>query len=188
MAVFLLLDVVLTVFEDASGYEVHSDENQQKCKVLLLGNYRKLTQEDIPVKYLKISDHLDMLGVTLKATFTATRAANGDATQKKYSNAVNPWMSGRFMPLTDRSWSINTYAMSKVWYKSHCVPLRQADINHIDKTTRKWLYADSFLKPADIIKTRSKYTGGLNIFHVKSKSIATFIKSFLETALSEKYL
>ena len=188
MAEFLLLDMCLTVFEEASGCRVHRDENQQKCKVLLLGNWKKIKQEDIPVKYLKISDHLDMLGVTLKATFTTTRAANGDTVQKKCSDTINPWRIGRFMPLTDRGWSINTFALSKVWNKAHSVPFRQADLNHINKTIRNWLYSDLFLKPADIIKTRRKDEGGLNIFHVKSKSIATFIKSFIETAHSSKFI
>lgn len=122
------------------------------------------------------------------STFTQTRKVNGDKTQKKYSDTVNPWRVGRFMPITERGWSLNTYALSKVWYKSHCVPLRAADVNAINGTTRKWLYADQLVKPADLVKYRSKEDGGLGLFHVKCKSTATLIKSFLETAANSEYI
>lgn len=188
MVEFLLLDAILALFEAASGCQVHRDPQQDKCKILLLGNWKRLQQADIPVEYLKISEFLDMLGLTLKSSFTQTRKVNGEVIQKKYSDTINPWKVGRFMPLVERSWSLNTYALSKVWYKSHCVPLRTADINFINTTTRKWLYADLLVKPADIIKHRDKQNGGLGVFHVKCKSVATLIKSFLETAENPRYI
>ena len=163
MAEFLLLDMILSVFEAASGCQVHRDPGQDKCKVLLLGNWKHLKQEDIPVNYLRISEFLDMLGVTIMATFTQTRKVNGDKLQKKYSDTVNPWRVGRFMPITERGWSLNTYALSKVWYKSHCVPLRAADVNSINGTTRKWLYTDQLVKPMDLNKYKSKDDGGLGL-------------------------
>ena len=128
-----------------------------------------------------------MLGLQLKATYCQTRKINGEKTQKKFTDTVNPWRIGRFMPLNERSWSLNTYGLSKVWFKSHCVSLRAADINSINTAARKWLFADLFIKPADRIKYRSKDSGGLGLFHVKSKSTATLIKSFLETAANPKF-
>ena len=53
MAEFLLLNMVLTIFEGASGCQVHRDPDQDKCKVLLVGKWRNLEQKDIPVNYLK---------------------------------------------------------------------------------------------------------------------------------------
>ena len=185
---FLLLDFALTIFEAASGCAVHRDVNQDKCKVLLLGNWKRLQQEDIPVRYLKISDCMDMLGLTLMSTFTTTRKANGDIIKKKYSDKVNPWRAGRFMPINERSHSINTYALSRVWYKAHCIPLRIEDINHINATTRKWLLADLLVKPSNLVCHRKKENGGLNLTHVKSKCLATLIKSFIETASNPKYI
>ena len=37
MAEFILLDMVLAMFEAASGCQVHRDLGQDKCKILLLG-------------------------------------------------------------------------------------------------------------------------------------------------------
>ena len=185
---FSLLDRGLTLFEAASGCQVHRDVNQDKCKVLLLGNWRRLNQEDIPVPYLRLSEYLDMLGLTLMATFTQTRKANGDILVTKVKNIFGGWRAGRFMPMTDRGWSINTYGLSKVWYRTHCVDLRQSDINNINKSVRQYLFADQLEVPMEIVRYRSKVSGGLNIFHVKSKASATLIKSLLETGSASGFI
>ena len=69
---------------------------------------------DIPCAYMTLSDHLDMVGVTLMASWTKTRKANGDALQAKVDNTIRPWKAGKFMPVTQRGWSINSFALSKV--------------------------------------------------------------------------
>ena len=53
-------------------------------------------QEDIPVNYVMISDHLDMVGVELRATNTQTRMANGDELVTRLKNKVGLWQSGKF--------------------------------------------------------------------------------------------
>ena len=62
MAEFVMVDNIVAEFEAASGCAIHRDPTMDKCKVLLLGGWARLRQEDIPVPYIKISDHLDMLG------------------------------------------------------------------------------------------------------------------------------
>ena len=76
---FILVDNASLLFERASGCQLHRDPNSGKVKLLPLGRWRgTLQMEDLPVKYIKISDHLDMLGVTLKSTFMQTKKVNGD--------------------------------------------------------------------------------------------------------------
>ena len=65
MEEFVLVDNIVGVFEAASGCQIHRDPTQDKCKVLLLGGWKRLEQADIPVDYIRISDHLDMLGLSL---------------------------------------------------------------------------------------------------------------------------
>ena len=68
MAEFLLVDRAMWLFEESSGCKLHRDPTAGKCKFLALGRWRgTLTQEDLPCNFFSISDHLDMLGVTLKA-------------------------------------------------------------------------------------------------------------------------
>ena len=76
MQEFLLVDKAMSLFEQASGCKLHRDPTNKKCKFLPLGKWRKtLTQEDIPCNYMTISDHLEMVGVELRATWAQTRKA-----------------------------------------------------------------------------------------------------------------
>ena len=81
MEEFSLVNTASALFEAASGCQLHRDPSSQKCKFLPLGRWRKsLQQEDLPpaCQYLILSDHLDMVGVQLHATWTQTRKANCD--------------------------------------------------------------------------------------------------------------
>jgi hypothetical protein len=73
MQEFVLVDRAMSLFEKSSGCKMHRDPTAGKCKFLALGRWRgTLNQEDLPCNFFSLSDHLDMLGVTLKATHTAT--------------------------------------------------------------------------------------------------------------------
>ena len=139
----LLVDKASAMFEAASGCILHRDPASQKCKLLPLGKWRtSLKQEHLPpsCNYMAISDHLDMVGVELRSTWTQTRKANGDILQNRITSTINPWKSGKFMPLTSRPWSINSFALSKVWFKCSSVDLRVADLNTIASSVKSWLY------------------------------------------------
>ena len=124
MEEFMVVDRSLSLFEKASGCKVHRDPSSMKCKFLPLGRWRStLQQEDIPCNYMTLADHLDMVGVTLKATWTQTRKINGDALKQRVDNTVKPWKAGKFMPITQRGWSLNSFALFKVWFRTRCVNL-----------------------------------------------------------------
>ena len=75
MSEFKLVDTASLLFEKASGCELHRDPTSGKVKFLPLGRWRgTLQQEDIPLPYIALSDHLDMLGVVLKATHAQTQS------------------------------------------------------------------------------------------------------------------
>ena len=112
MQEFILVDSASALFERSSGCKLHRNPASGKCKFLPLGRWRgTLTQEDIPLPYMVLSDHLDMVGVELKATITQTRKVNGDTLQAKIKNTIGPWQAERFMPLTQRPWSGLSTAM-----------------------------------------------------------------------------
>jgi hypothetical protein len=188
MAEFLMVDSASALFERSSGCKLHRDPASGKCKFLPLGRWRgTLVQEDIPCPYMVLSDHLDMLGVELKATPTQTRKANGDILQSRVKNTIGPWQAGKFMPLTQRPWSINSYALSKVWYKCNCLDLRAMDINNITSKVKAWLYADQLEKPEEIVLYRPASQGGLGLHHVEFKAKAMLTRSFLETATNPNF-
>ena len=186
----LLVESASAMFEAASGCKLHRDPCSEKCKLLPLGKWRtSLKKEDLPpsCNYFVISDHLDMVGVELRSTWVQTRKANGDILQKRISNTMNPWKSGKFMPLTQRPWSINSFALSKVWFRCHSVDLRVADVTAITSSVKSWLYSDMFEKPSESVMVRPTDYGGLGVLSPKYKALASLIRSFLETAANPKF-
>ena len=76
MQEFKLIDQGSALFEAASGCILHRDPASGKVKFLPLGRWRgTLTQEDLPVPYIALSEHLDMVGVKLKASYLHTRSS-----------------------------------------------------------------------------------------------------------------
>ena len=60
MADFTLVDKACKLFENSSGCRLHRDPASNKCKVMPLGRWiGTLEQENIPLPYLKLTDHLD---------------------------------------------------------------------------------------------------------------------------------
>ena len=188
MSEFTLVDRGSLLFEHASGCILHRDPTSGKVKFLPLGRWKgTLRQEDLPVQYIALSDHLDMIGVELRATSTQTRKANGDILQERVRNVIGPWRAGKFMPLTQRSHSVNTYCFSKVWFKSASIDLRVLDISSITSAAKSWIYADQLEKPEELILYRCRVKGGLNLYNVKLRALAELMKSFLDTANNPKF-
>ena len=150
MEEFILIDRAMALFESASGCKLHRDPSTKKCKFLPLARWRgTLEQEDIPCPYMSLSDHLDMVGVELRATWTQTRKANGDIVQGRVSSTCKQWKTGKFMHLSMRSWSVNQYCPSKVWFKTHSIDMRAMDVNSVTSSVKSWLYADQLVKPEE---------------------------------------
>ena len=91
------------------------------------------------------------------------------------------------MDLTCRPWSINCFALSKVWFKSHTVDLRSLDILRISSLVKSSLFKDQLEKPQEMMLYRGIQQGGLGLQPVKCKVIASFIRTFIETAANTNY-
>ena len=151
---FTVVDSAMKLFEDASGCRLHRDPASKKCKFLPLARWKgTLQQEDIPCAYMTISDHLEMLGVELRSSWVQTRKANGDIMQARVANTIRQWKSGKFMLMNMRSWSLNQYCLSKVWFRTHSVDIRVQDVNKITSLVKSWLYADQLLNPEELVST-----------------------------------
>ena len=93
-------------------------------------------------QFFSLSDHLDFLGVTLKATYPMTRRVNGEALKDRIQKVVGPWRGGRCMCLNMRPHSVNNYAFSKLLYKCNTINPRVEDENFFSKTAKSFIYAD----------------------------------------------
>ena len=124
-----------------------------------------------------------MVGVQLCATPTQTRQVNGNKLQEKVKNTIGPWRGGKFMPLIQRSFSVNTYCTSKLWFRAASINLRENDIKEINSQIRSWIFADQLERPEDIVLYRPRDKGGLGLINVKFKAFAELIRTFLDSAL-----
>ena len=185
---FSLVDYGSSLFEDASGCVLHRNPSSGKVKFLPLGGWKgKLRQEDLPVNYISLSEHLDMIGVTLKSTFMSTRKENGDQLVDRITKTIGPWKGGKFMPLTLRCHSVNTYCLSKLWFKCGTIILRVGNLKKIMSTIKSWVYSDLLIKPSEIVLFKRRSEGGLGLIHVKYRAMAELIKSFIDTAINPKF-
>ena len=135
MSEFSLVERETRLFEAASGTMLHRDPSSGKVKFLRLGRWRgTLQKEDLPsaCQYIALSDFLDMLGLKLFASFKKTRQICGNELQDKFQRTVGVWRL-RFMELTQRPFSCNTYLLPKAWYRCHVMPLRVGDENNLKK-------------------------------------------------------
>ena len=177
-----IIDQGARLFENASGCCLHQDPKSDKCKILLLGGWSDLHQDQIPLDYLKISDHLDMLGVVIYKNHITTRQKNGEIIQQIVKNKTDSWKSGKFLPLSARPYSLNSYVLSKVWYRTACIDVKVGDMEKTTSSMKSWLYQDKLLKPEELLLYLGLKDGGLGLCHLEAKFKASLITSFLQTA------
>ena len=185
---FSLVERVMKIFELSSGCKMHRSKESEKCKFLPLATWRKtLKQGDIPFDFFTLSDHLDFLGVTLKATCAATRTVNGDTLQERVRKTVGPWKGGRFMALNLRPHSVNCFALSKLQYRFNVIDPRVSDIKSFLSQAKSFLYADLLEKPEELILYRDVVDGGLGLYHIQSRAAAALISTFLQTSVNPNF-
>ena len=129
-----------------------------------------------------------MVGVQLKASYIQTRKANCDVLQDKVQNMIRLWKGGKFMHLSLRSSSLNSYCLSKVWFKCPSINLRECDFTKISAAVKSCLFQDQLEKPEDFVLYRHRNKGGLGLIHTQCKSLSFFIRSFMETATNPAFI
>ena len=189
MSEFAIINQAASLFERSSGCLLHRDPIEGKCRVLALGRWRhSLQQEDIGYPFMKLSDSLSMLGVELTPNWQSTRKLNCDYIKAKIKNTIGAWKSGKYMPLVCRPFSLNTYCLSKVWYMTGSIVLRQGDIQDMTSKCKSWCYQDMFLKPSEVSLYREIQQGGLGLLHIESRGKAHLISKFLQTAVNPRFM
>ena len=152
MAEFALVDRAAALFEQSSGNVLHRDPGKGKCNVLLLGRWRgTVTQEDIMLPHFQITNSLAFVGVQLQATWVQTRKENNDQLVSRVKDKLGSWKSRKFMPLVSRPFSVNSYGLSKLWFRAHSVDLRAGDISTVTSLCKSYIYQDMLEKPNELV-------------------------------------
>ena len=112
---------------------------------------------------------------------------NGDIMTKKIKETMDKWKSGRFFPLTSRPWSVNTYALSKLWFRTGCIDIKEGDCKTMSSAIKSWVYQPNLAKPTECLLYCQVSEGGLGLYNNSCRAKANLIKSFLETACGLKF-
>ena len=91
------------------------------------------------------------------------------------------------MPLICRPFSVNSYAISKIWFRTHSVDLRTGDIASITSLCKSYIYQDMLEKPSELVLYRKVDHGGLGLHNIKCKALASLLTTFLQTAASTRF-
>ena len=120
-----------------------------------------------------------MLGVVVMAKYAQTRKRNRDNIVTIVKNIMDRWKMGGFMDLICRPPSINTYALSKIWYKTGCINMREGDVNLITASVKSWLYQPMLAKPSECLLYRKSAEGGRGLDNVGCRARAALTKTFM---------
>ena len=108
---------------------------------------------------------------------------NADVVTEKVKKMSGMWRASCFMALIDRAHAVNCKILSKIWFSTSSIPLRQDDIRHINAAIRSWILQDQIShRLSNLIMYRGIEDGGLGLLHVQSRSEAHLIRTFLEMA------
>ena len=183
---FFTVDSCLKLFESASGCKFHRNPLTQKCKVTLFGPWKqKFNQENIPLPFLQVTDHLDILGVSIYENWRKTQKENGSKIVNKVNRVADKWKGGRFYDYLLRPHIVNTYLYSNVWYAASVVDFQLGHLDEIQKKGNHYVHADCFLKPQNVANYLPRNQMGLGIVHIRTKTLALFIKNLLLEAQSD---
>ena len=103
----------------------------------------------------------------LTASWQSTRKVNTDDMQNRVHSCIGAWKTGKFMSLVSRPFSLNTYCLSKVWFRSSSVDMREGDLTNITSKIKSYCYQDLLQKPSEGTLFRRVQDSGLGLQHVK---------------------
>ena len=188
MQEFYIVIHACTLLERAGGVKLHRSLHRDKVRFLALGRWKgTLQQEDIPFPFIKLSEQLDFIGVTLTATFMQTRRLNCEVIEKRVCDTVNAWRGGKFMSIVERGHSVNTYAFSKAVFRCSSIPLRAETEARVHGVARVWMMQDCYEKPAATVLHRAPEDGGLGLYSMRSRALAMLLRTFCELACNPSF-
>ena len=65
----------------------------------------------------------------IKSAYMQTHKVNRDELMEKMKSIIEGWKNGRFMPLTQKTWSVNSYIHPTVWYRYHLIHMREVNFS-----------------------------------------------------------
>ena len=107
---------------------------------------------------------------------------NGEIIKKIVKNKMDNWKVGKFVPLTSRTLSVNTYCLSKLWYRTSSIDILIGDCKNMTSSVKSWIYQPMIRKPYENLLYRTCQGGGLGMFNIYFRAQANLVRKNLRTA------
>ena len=137
---------------------------------------------------MRLTGSLAMVGVELTTCWMRTRQVNCEELRSRVQKTVGSWRSGKFNPLVVRPYSLNSYCLSKLWFKTSSLDLRASDVTFLHARAKSYIYQDLLQNPSELVLFRPAGEGGLGLQHVQCKARAHLIATFLQTAANPRFV
>ena len=138
---FFIVDSCLKFFELSSGCKFHRNPTTQKCKITLFGSWkRRFKQDNIPLQFLQITDHLEISSVKLYENWRTSQRENGLKIVQKIKLVADRWKGGRFYDFLLRPHNVNTYLFSNIWYVASVIDLQLGHLDDIQKKGNQYIF------------------------------------------------
>ena len=96
-----------------------------------MGKWARWGPTDSPLDYMKVVDHINLLGVKLARTTNKTRDLTGADLVSSVQSKINHFKSGRHSALVLKPHLANVYLLSKISHKAAAVHLKSTDVQKL---------------------------------------------------------
>ena len=152
-----------------------------------MGKWARWGPTDSPLDYMKVVDHINLLGVKLARTTNRTRELTGADLVSSVQSKINHFKAGRHSALVLKPHLANVYLLSKISHKAAAVHLKSTDVQKLQHAIKSWVSQELLRKPKELLLYRSKEDGGLGLVNVKARAMANLTRTFLQSVLSSTY-
>ena len=166
----LLVDNIFTKFENLSGTVL----NRSKCKIMGLGGWKG--RVDWPLPWLEPVDSIKIYGVNFCPTIPETSLLSWQKCKEGFNNCLNSWKARSLPFLSQKTFVLKSFALSKLWYLAQVLPVPKAVITDFEQRIGSFLWRGRLERlPLPELSNLVK-EGGLGLPNIQAKCDALFLK------------
>jgi len=168
---FVTCDEAVSIFEAASGAILNRN---RKSVVVGLGSWAG--RQDWPLPWLEAATSVKLYGVVVAPLFADTLKLSWERTVAGLESTLLMWRSRSLPLLSQRSFVLNCYGFSKLWYLAQILPLPRVFLGRILRAASSFLWQGRLesISWGELVGPR--HAGGLGVACVASRAQAMLAK------------
>ena len=163
-------DEIFKKYESISGIIL----SREKTKIMGIGAWTH--RNHWPLKWQTSVNSIKAFGITYMPTIDDTTKESWKKCSQNINSCINSWKSRRIDTLSQRTFILKTYALSKMWYLAQVLPLPRQTLTEIEKKCRTFLWQGRLEHLAWDELITEKKNGGLNFPSIQDKCDSLFLK------------